>query len=177
MNTLYPTVKGEDVPAFSIGWLQKFKNRHGIRMHYRFGESGSVDVKALKNRLPEIHAADIYNMDETGLSYRLQADSSLSTYHLEGQKQSKERMMMTVCSNADESDKFLLWVIGKFLNPRCFKNVDCRSLVIAYHANKNAWMTRNVFKLWLEAFVKHVAGRRVILILDNCSAHIKEEDL
>ena len=109
--------------------------------------------------------------------YRLQADSSLSTHQLEGQKESKERMTMTMCSNADGSDKFLLWVIGKFLNPRCFKDVDRRSLGVAYHANKNAWMTRNVFKLWLEASVKHVAGRKVILILDNCSAHIKEEDL
>ena len=105
------------------------------------------------------------------------ADSSLSTHQMEGQKQSKEWMMMTICSNADGSDKFPLWFIGKFLNPRCFENVDRRSLGVFYHTNKNAWITRNVLILWLEALVKHVAGRKVILILDNCSAHIKEEDL
>ena len=100
----------------------------------RFGESGSVDVEALEECLTEIraqldqyNATDIYNMDETGLFYRLQADSSLSTHQLEGQKQSKERMTMTICSNADGSDKFPLWFIGKFLNPRCFENVDRRT--------------------------------------------------
>ena len=167
MKTLYPTVEDEDAPAFSIGWLQTFKNCHGIRMHRRFGESGSVDVEALEEHLPEIcaqldqyNAADIDDMGETGLFYRLQADSSLSTHQLEGQKQSNERMTMTICINAVGSDKFPLWVIGKFLNPRCFKNVDCRSLVIAYHANKNAWMTRNAFKIWLEAFVKHLPVAR-----------------
>ena len=46
-----------------------------------------------------------------------------------------------------------------------------------YHANNTAWMTCNVFKLWLKAFVIQVSGRKFILILDNCSAHIKEEDL
>ena len=65
-----------------------------------------------------------YNMYETGLFYRLQADSSLSTHQLEGQKQSKERITMTICCNADGSVKPTFWVIGKFLNPRCFKNVD-----------------------------------------------------
>ena len=76
MKTLYPTVKDEDALAFSIGWLQKIKNHHGIRMHRRFGESGSVDIEALEERLPEIraqldqyNAADTYNMDETGLFY------------------------------------------------------------------------------------------------------------
>ena len=70
--------------------------------------------------MDQYNATDIYNMDETGLFYRLQADSSLSTHQLEGQKQSKERMTMTICSNVDGSDKFPLWGIGNFLNPRCF---------------------------------------------------------
>ena len=64
-------------------------NRHDIRRHRRFGESESVDVEALEERLPKIRAqldqysaADIYNMDETVLFYRLQADSSLSSHQL-----------------------------------------------------------------------------------------------
>jgi hypothetical protein len=38
-------------------------------------------------------------------------------------------------------------------------------------------MTRNVFKLWLTAFDRRMDGRKVILLLDNCSAHIKDADL
>ncbi|KAG8482926.1 hypothetical protein CXB51_024499 [Gossypium anomalum] len=47
---------------FSIGWLEQFTARHGIKSYRRFGESGSVDI---------------YNMDETDLFYCLQADHSL----------------------------------------------------------------------------------------------------
>jgi hypothetical protein len=38
-------------------------------------------------------------------------------------------------------------------------------------------MTQNVFKLWLTAFDRCMDGRKVILLLDNCSAHIKDADL
>uniref|UniRef100_A0AAV1T6R5 Transposase n=1 Tax=Peronospora matthiolae TaxID=2874970 RepID=A0AAV1T6R5_9STRA len=82
MKTLYPTVKDEDAPAFSITWLQKSKNLHGICLHLRFGESGSIDIEALEERLPEIRAqldqynvVDTFNVEETGLFYRLQTDS------------------------------------------------------------------------------------------------------
>jgi hypothetical protein len=37
-------------------------------------------------------------------------------------------------------------------------------------------MTHNVFKLWLTAFDWCMDGRKVILLLDNCSAHIKDAD-
>ena len=104
-------------------------------MHRRFGDSGSVDVEALKERLPEIraqldqyNAADIYNVDVTGLFYRLQADSSLSTHQMEGQKQGKERMTMTICINTDGSNKFPLWVIAKFLSPHCFTTWTAEAL-------------------------------------------------
>jgi hypothetical protein len=38
-------------------------------------------------------------------------------------------------------------------------------------------MTHNVFKLWLTTFDWRMDGRKVILLLDNCSAHIKDADL
>ena len=55
--------------------------------------------------------------------------------------------------------------------------MDRKSLDVSYHANKNAWMTRNVFKLWREPFGKRVAGRKIILIFEDFSAHNREEDL
>ena len=88
-------------------------------------------MEALSARLPEIRKTldeyalnDIYNMDETGLFYRMQADNSLATRQLEGRKQNKERITIAICCNADGSDKLLLWVIGKSFNPRCFKNAN-----------------------------------------------------
>jgi hypothetical protein len=38
-------------------------------------------------------------------------------------------------------------------------------------------MTQNVFKLWLTAFDQRMDGRKVILLLNNYSVHIKDADL
>ena len=40
---------------------------------------------------------DVFNMDETGFFYRLQADHSLATKQLEGRKQDKERLVLESC--------------------------------------------------------------------------------
>jgi hypothetical protein len=139
-----------DAPKFefSSGWLAKFKQRHQIRSHCRFGESGVADTKIIEESLPRIRTildqyalVDIYNMDEIGLFYRMQADNSLITRQFEGRKQNKERITITVCCNADESDKLPLWIIGKSFHPYCFKNINIDNLDCKYHANKNVWMT------------------------------------
>ncbi|MFQ6634156.1 hypothetical protein Gotur_010404 [Gossypium turneri] len=103
---------------FSIGWLERFKARHGIKSYRRFGESDSVVMENIEDALPQIRAKlenfcweDIYNMDETDLFYRLQADHSLGTKQLEGRKKDKERLTVVVCCNGDGSDKVPLWVI------------------------------------------------------------------
>jgi hypothetical protein len=64
---------------FSNGWLQAFKVRHGIKKHHMFGESDSVDMTTVAAALPGIRQVldayewrDIYNMDESGLFYRMQ---------------------------------------------------------------------------------------------------------
>jgi hypothetical protein len=101
-----------------------------------------------------------------------QADNSLATKQLEGRKQNKERLTLAVCCNADGSDKLPLLVIGKYENPRCFKNVNRDSFGCKYRSNPKAWMTQVIFLEWLKGFDARMAGRNVLLIMDNCSAHI-----
>jgi hypothetical protein len=67
----------QDALRFSSGWLQKFKDRNGIRQRKLEGEASSADEAAITNSLPllkEICSSyppeRIYNMDETGLFYR-----------------------------------------------------------------------------------------------------------
>ena len=67
----------QDALQFSSGWLQKFKERNGIRLRKVEGESASADQVAIANALPLLrdkcaaYPLDrIYNMDETGLFYR-----------------------------------------------------------------------------------------------------------
>ncbi|MBA0765954.1 hypothetical protein Gotri_015050 [Gossypium trilobum] len=85
-------------------------------------------------------------MDETDLFYYLQADHSLATKQLEGQKKDKERLTVVVCCNGGGSNKVPLWVIGKFANPRCFKHVNIDNLNCHCRANKKAWMTELLFQ-------------------------------
>jgi hypothetical protein len=43
-----------DTPKFefSSGWLAKFKQRHQIRSHRQFGESGAADTEIIEESLP-----------------------------------------------------------------------------------------------------------------------------
>jgi hypothetical protein len=76
---LYPSHRAFE---FSNGWLESFKNRHDIKSYRRVGESGSAMV-VIEESLPQIcltldqyERRDIYNMDETGLFYRMQVSAA-----------------------------------------------------------------------------------------------------
>ncbi len=109
--------------------------------------------------------------------FQFQADNSLATKQFEGRKQNKERLALALCCNEDGSDKLPLWVIGKYKNPRCFKNVNLGSLGCTYRSNAKAWMTQIIFLEWLNAFDLHVANHKVLLVLDNYNAHVPLEEL
>lgn len=64
-------------------------------------------------------------------------------------------------------------MIGKSAKPRCFRNVNMHHLPVEYLANSKAWMTAAVWNKWLTAFDRSmvIAGRKVLLIVDNASSH------
>jgi hypothetical protein len=43
--------QGLEVPPFSNGWLDGFKQRHSLRKYARHGESGSVDLEQLEREM------------------------------------------------------------------------------------------------------------------------------
>ncbi|XP_076944819.1 CENP-B homolog protein 2-like [Bidens hawaiensis] len=166
--------------TFSIGWLGKFKAIYGIKIFWRFGESGSVEMegmedklKSIRDKVDQFEMKDIFNIDETGLFFRLQPDHSLATMQLEGKKQDKERQTVAICCNEDGSEKLPLWIIGKYAKPRCFKNVNLNSLNCEYRANKRAWMTGVLFEEYVRQLDKKMVGRKILLIVDNCPTHPK----
>ncbi|KAI1000392.1 hypothetical protein K3495_g7803 [Podosphaera aphanis] len=169
---------------FSNGWLDRFKARYSIKSFRRFGESGSVDMVLIEEALPGLRAVlnkyewkDIYNMDETGLFYRMQADNSLAYWQLEGRKESKERITAIICCNGDGTDKIPLRVIGKSKKPPCFKNLNQDNLGCRYFANAKAWMTQITFLRWIKWFDNTMDDRKFLLIMDNCSYHIPVQEL
>ena len=64
-----------------------------------------------------------------------------------------------------------MFVIGKFQNPRCFKNV--KSLPCRYRSQRKSWMDSTLFEEWVreldEKFFKE--NRKIALMIDNCPAH------
>ena len=75
------------------------------------------------------------------------------------------------------SEKIPLMVIGKFERPRCFKSVKTRPVDCKF--NKKAWMTSVIFAEWLRRLDRRFKSqrRKVLMIVDNCSAHPQVEKL
>jgi hypothetical protein len=165
---------------FSRGWLQGFKQRHKICLRTIHGEAASVDQavvsvgrEKLLEALSGYQLRDIYNMDETGLFFRLEPNKTLATGPVSGTKKCKQRISVALCANADGSDKLKPLVIGKAARPRCFPKTFNVQTVVDYHYNQKAWMTAIIFQQFLEGFDRLMRNknRHVVLLLDNAPSH------
>ena len=85
----------------SNGFLERFKKRHGITFKAAAGESAAVDSDIVDDwltRLPQIldgySPDDIFNMDETGIFFKLLPDRTLcfKNEDCHGGKKSKDRL-------------------------------------------------------------------------------------
>ncbi|XP_018801307.1 PREDICTED: tigger transposable element-derived protein 4-like [Bactrocera latifrons] len=150
----------------SSGWLDRFKKRHTICFDKICGESASVDQSVTNDWLlqtwPTISnnysMGNIFNAEEKGIFYKMLPDK---THEIKGEtcsggKISKERITAMICANASGTVKRKLLVIGKYNNPRCFKNV--KTLPVDYCANNKSWMTSQT-------------NTKMLLLVDNCPAH------
>jgi hypothetical protein len=175
-----PQYQGQACPTWSEGWLEGFKQRHNFHRRRKVGEANSVeitkDITTEMDRIREIRCLyspkDTYNMDETGFHWKRLPHSGLTTSS-EGKKLDKERITANLCCNEDGSDKVPLWFIGKAKNPRCFaRNHISRpeNIGVFWRWNAAAWMNHQIMLEWLRWFDKR-AGRPVLLLMDNFSAH------
>jgi len=70
----------------SEGWLSKFKERHGITFKSIQGEAAAVDLESvdkwrsdiLRKCIVHYSPSDIFNVDETGLFWRLLPDKTMT---------------------------------------------------------------------------------------------------
>ncbi|XP_072172602.1 tigger transposable element-derived protein 4-like [Diadema setosum] len=176
----FATSLGHEFKA-SNGWLARFKERHNIHQLQVCGDSAGVDevtvdawrTESLPTIVKDYDQHDIYNADETGLFYRMTPDKTLAFSGTEchGTKQNKDRVNVMLCANMSGTEKLKPLVIGKAKKPRSLKNV--RSLPVSNTANKKAWMVSEEFTAWVKQLDRRFAaeGRRVLLFIDNCSAH------
>ena len=121
-------VNGETFKA-PTGWLEKFKNRHGIRNPSIQGEKLSAAVETVGPFLQKLRKVieekgltpeQIYNADETGLLWKCLPDRTLVACREKtapGFKKSKDRLTVPGCKNATGTHKLKPVVIGKFAKP------------------------------------------------------------
>ena len=167
----------------SEGFLYRWKKRRSIVYKRACGEKASADVKSaeqwieteLPKLLEEYEADNVYNADETDLYYRATPDGSLchTKDKLAGSKKAIDRVTVLCCANMSGTDNRKLLVIGKSKKPRCFKGIDIEKLPVSYCANKNAWMTGELFTQWLKEWNACLVRekRSILLLVDNCTAH------
>ena len=172
--------------SYSNNWLKRFKKRHGILLHKVHGESNEVNLadieksrEELRCIISEYELSDVYNMDETGLFYRLEPNATLATGPVKGKKKNKERITVALCANATGMDKQKPLLIARTARPRCFGKDFDPNVYAIYRYNKKAWMTSDLFTEWLENFERTMRSkkRKVLLLLDNATSHKVPEDL
>lgn len=174
---------GHECAEITSGWIDRWKIRHGVSSKVMAGEKTSVDEDVVaywkNNRLPEIlknwAPEDIYNVDETGLFWKLTPNRTLAFKgeRVHGNKKSKDRITLLVGANMS-GEKLPLLAIGRFEKPRCFHGV--RHIPVNYRANRDAWMTSQLFEEWLRKLDRSLT-RKILLVIDNCSAHPRVPDL
>lgn len=189
---------GDEGFTASVGWLDRWKKRYGVRQLSVCGEKLSANAAAVEpfcRQVKEMMEKEnltldqVYNCDETGLNFKMLPAKTLASKEEKsapGHKKSKERLTILACSNATGNHKLKLVVVGKSAKPRAFKNVAMPALPAAYKNQKNAWMDRDIFKRWFfDSFVpdvkKFLEGKRLpvkaVLLLDNAPSHPNEEEL
>ncbi|KAF7359013.1 DDE-domain-containing protein [Mycena sanguinolenta] len=181
-------VPEEDRLALSSGWLDRLKKRLGLREFKRHGEAASADPKVVEEEKKRVQAVikkggfkacDVYNMDETGLFYGFPPDRGLSKECHSGVKGNKVRLTYAFTVNADGSDKLEPFIIGKAKQPRSFQRRTARALGFLYRNNAKAWMTTILYQEWIRNWDAELrlAGRQILLLQDNFSAHVPPDDL
>ena len=171
----------------TVGWLERWKERNGIKFKKQHGEKQDADdwgaerwvTEILPGILQAYSPRDIFNADETGLYWRAMPDGTLSFKNAEasGCKVPKERVTLLLACNMDGTKKLEPLTIGKSKRPRCFKNV--KRLPVAYEANKNAWMTSDIWREWLKKLDGQMRAkkRQIVMLCDNCAAHSNDVKL
>lgn len=159
--------------------------RHDISFVKLSGESASANVEAandfIKNfqiRYSHYEKKDIFNCDETGLFYRLLPNKSYINKNEfgHGTKSDVKRISVLFCCSY-MGEKLNPLFIGYSKRPHSLSKIDLKKAEIAYDFNKKAWMNTTIFCKWLNELNQKFKNenRKVLLLLDNCSAHLKIE--
>ena len=166
-------------------WIKRWWARHGITFKSVVGESASVPefsswLESARKLVDEFPVNNVFNADETALFYRLQSSKTFTLKtekQMFGKKLDKARVTLLVACNA-VGEKLPLLCLGKAKNPRWPKVFGKRATApVSYRGSSKGWMTRRIFEEWLVNLNVEMKRqkRKILLFLDNCSAHRPED--
>ena len=138
----------------SDGLIGKVKARHGISGKNLSGEVGTVNVltvqelerKELPGILANYEMENVYNYNETGLSWKQPTKKSLVLHGDDGQtgKKDKSRISLLMCTSwTGEKEKLLFF--SHCENPRRIKGIDKSKLPVQCHTQKEMLNDRKHF--------------------------------
>jgi hypothetical protein len=142
--------------------LSQWKYRFWIKFKKAHGEKSSADAVSseqwkstkLPNLLQKFCADNIYSAYETSLLHRATSVGSLSYKHTNKCVWFKESNVSCNCCAVQTYQELVngsCWLLGKGLSLDALRKlvwtVDQFSTTM--YANKNAWMTSEIFKKWL----------------------------
>jgi hypothetical protein len=166
--------------------LARFRDRNKVRALHLHGEGGDVakDDPVLLAALADLAALVatyrpecVYNMDETGLFYRIQPRYTLLAPSEEpertrGKKLAKERVSAIICANADGTVKIPVVIVGKAARPTCVAHMTWPT---PYRHQNKAWVDKAICWDWFDSVfvpsVRAVTSEAVLLVLDNAPGH------
>jgi hypothetical protein len=106
---LYPDIEPS---KFSTGWLENFKTKHQIKSYRKYSKAADVDIEDNIEAIYNIWIctavyplADIYNIDKSGLYWKMVPDILLSTEQLSGSKKEKAWISLVILANGDSTKR------------------------------------------------------------------------
>ncbi|EPY50412.1 hypothetical protein SPOG_05200 [Schizosaccharomyces cryophilus OY26] len=219
-----PVYQNQPPPAFSNGWLEKFKKRHPLLSQKETYTTTSTQLSpqelpsvnlqqvsqnslesatstslnqnsiSLPNTPPilgddgaqpisdvvRIHELknsyainDIFNMDEISFFWKLTPKRIIRKNNIGGVERNKAFVTVTICCNANGTERLPLWIIGYSKEPRAFQaaKIPPHNLNIIWKHNGVATMSDSIMEEWLRWFDSQMKGRNVLLLLDSSSIH------
>ena len=183
-----------DIRGFtaSQGWATNCCRRNSLKMRRRAGEgedaneaSAELKMHGIPLILRELGARpeDVFNADETGIIFAAQPQRTLAPESVRGTKKDMDRLTLLLCCNVTGTERLKPVMCRKMARQRAWGAVQRSGSwhpepFVRWEKTKKAWMTKELFNLWLPDVQLQFAAenRRIFLILDNCSAHHIEDE-
>lgn len=118
----------------------------------------------------------MFNVDETGLNFRVLPAKSVSSAPIWGFKKPLSGAILAFAMSA-KGEKLSSLTVGNASKPRAFYDFNTSEFVDYAHP-RNSWTNSSIFHTYLEILKSKVnlRNRKILLRVDNCPTHKVTDD-